>query len=385
VKILFFCWGTDVRVELFHLSKYFAQYPHLFVMTPLVRKKEELNFAGLLSELARVNKNIIVSPVYLKSPNNQFVNLFNPKILVNDFLSIFKVIQRSKPDVIVCFYILHAFPLVLIKRIFKYSLCAVAMGSDVNIDNSLIQKTVKKIIYSDCELILARSQKLKERIEKERKRPIIVIPSSADISFFKPLNAKSELRRKWGIKPEVQIILTVCRLDKNKGVDVLLKSIKILKSTNVTLMIVGEGVERKALKELSNALKIENNVKFLGFRTREDLLELYNLADLFALASYSEGLPRVLIEAMACGCIPVVTNVGDVATVVRDGFSGYIINPGDYERFAERAKQILSLTEKAKKVIQIRARNSVTNEFDSRVLLNKMVNELTLLKSSTLP
>jgi glycosyltransferase involved in cell wall biosynthesis len=175
------------------------------------------------------------------------------------------------------------------------------------------------------------------------------------------------------------VILTVCRLDKNKGVDVLIKSLGMLNSNDVNLLIVGEGVEQKALKELSSALGVQKNVTFLGFRNRKELLELYNLADLFALASYSEGLPRVLIEAMACGCVPIATSVGDVAAVVVDGFNGFTVNPGDYEKFAERIKEILSLSEEKIKLIQSRARRTVTDDFDSRKVIKKMVDSINSL------
>jgi glycosyltransferase involved in cell wall biosynthesis len=273
----------------------------------------------------------------------------------------------------------------MLKRIFKFSLCVVAMGSDINLENSLPQRLMKTYVFRNSELIFARSWKLKERIEKEYGRNAIVIPSAADSSFFKPISSKRELRQKWGLKPDSPTILTVCNLDKNKGVDILIRAVKELEFDDVNLLIAGEGAERKALEELASELEIQKNVSFLGFRSRDELLELYNLADIFALASYSEGLPRALIEAMASGCIAIVTNVGDAEAVVTESFNGFLVSPGNYNEFAERFKEVFAFSEEANKLVRSRARQTVRDNFDSQKLTEKMIdslNRLYLLRNS---
>jgi glycosyltransferase involved in cell wall biosynthesis len=371
-----------MQVELLHLVKHLARYPEHFVIAPLVPFKDRMNYEEPMSEIGNVSRNITVAPVCLRSPDSRFTNLLNPNILLRDFISIFKVVTRSKPDVIVCFYLLHAYPLILLKKLRKFSLCVVAMGSDVLLENSLAQRLAKKSVYRNCDLIFARSWKLKESIEKECGSRVTVIPSAADVSFFRPLDSRKELRRKWRVKPSSHVILTVCRLDKNKGVDILIRSLRVLNSNDVDLLIAGDGAELEALEELSSTLGIRKNVTFLGFRKREELLELYNLADAFALASYSEGLPRVLIEAMACECIPIVTDVGDAAAVVKDGLNGFLVDPGDYQKFAERIKEILALSENKKEFIRNKARRAVMNDFDSVKLTERMIDSIHALYSS---
>jgi glycosyltransferase involved in cell wall biosynthesis len=256
------------------------------------------------------------------------------------------------------------------------------MGSDVNLQNAFLDRLVKNVIYRNSDVIFASSWSLKDRIEREHHRAVIVVPSSADPSFFRPLNSRAMLRQKWHIEPSKRVVLTVCRLDKNKGVDVLMKSVKLLNSEDVDLVIVGDGEERRSLEELSTSLGMQKNVAFLGFRDRGELLELYNLANVFALASYSEGLPRVLIEAMACGCVPVVTNVGSTAKVVVDGFNGFVVKPGDYREFAERVKKVLSLPEEKLRVMRSRARRAVEKDFDSGKFIEKIVDNINALTLS---
>ena len=385
MKIMLFCWVQEMITELMHLASFLAKYQFGFTISPLVRLREKGNYISAVSQLNKMSPNVQVDPIYLKSQDSSLLNLLRPNILLGNFLSIFKVLNRSRPDIIVCYYVSHAYPLAMLKRIFKFSLCVVAMGSDINLENSLPQRLMKTYVFRNSELIFARSWKLKERIEKEYGCSATVIPSGAESSFFKPLSSKKELRQKWGLKPDSTIILTVCSLDKNKGVDILIRAVKELESDDVNLLIAGEGAERKALKELASELEIRKNVSFLGFRSRNELLELYNLADIFALASYSEGLPRALIEAMASGCIPIVTNVGDAEAVVTESSNGFLVSPGNYKEFAERFKEVLAFSEEAKKLVRSRARQTVRDDFDSQKLTEKMIdslNRLYLLRNS---
>lgn len=382
MKIMLLCVTDQLRVEIVRLAPYLAQLPHNFTLSPFVRSRDRETYNSAVSQLNHANKNISTDPVYLKSSNMSFINILNPSVLFNDFRSIFNIIKRVKPDVVVCYYVLHAYPLVVLKKIFKFSLCVVAMGSDINLDNSPLQRLIKKLILRNSDLIFAYSWTLKDKIEKEYDRSTIVIPSSTDPSFFRPLGSKTQLRLKWGIQPEKRVILNVSRFHKLKTVDLIIRSLPKLDSKDVDLLLVGDGGERKSLEQLSISLGLQKRVTFLGFRNRKELLELYNIADVFAMVSYSEGLPRVLIEAMACGCIPIVTKVGSMPAVVSDGFNGFVINPGDLEKFVERVDEVFSFSEEKRKLMQTRAREAVEADFDSRKLIKSMVDKISDLYSS---
>lgn len=350
-----------------------ASYSHDFTISPLIGLNDKENYKKLLSGLNRVNNNIFVDPIYLRSPNMRLINVLNPRILLNDFSSVFNVLRRSKPKVVICFYVLHAYPLAILKRIFGFSLGVVAMGGDINAENSFVQRLSKRFIFYNCDAIFANSYEMEEKIEKEYGYSVMVIPSSADMSFFRPLGSSSLLRRKRGIESSSRIILSVCRLIKEKGVDILIRSLRLLDLTGVKLLVVGDGSEEEALRQLSSELGLKQKVEFLGFRSREELLELYNIADLFVLASCSEGLPRALIEAMACGCVPIATNVGDVRRIVKHGFNGFIVKYGDYEELAQRIREMLSYSKEEMKLFQRRAEVAVRDGYDSEKWIKKMI------------
>jgi glycosyltransferase involved in cell wall biosynthesis len=127
------------------------------------------------------------------------------------------------------------------------------------------------------------------------------------------------------------------------------------------------------LKELASSLGLEENVVFLGYRSRKELLELYNFADLFVLASYSEGLPFVLLEAMACENICVSTPVGDVRKIIREGDNGFLMKIGDSMDLAKKMWEILSLPEEQASRIRTQARKTIETEFDLRKITEKMI------------
>jgi len=140
---------------------------------------------------------------------------------------------------------------------------------------------------------------------------------------------------------------------------------------------VGEGPEERDLRGLASSLGLDENVTFLGYRSRSELLDLYNLADLFVLASYSEGLPFVLLEAMACGDVCVATPVGDIGKVIRDGDNGFLIKVGDPTDLAEKLWGIFSLPEEEASTIRAHARKTIEEEFDLRKVAEKMIQIVT--------
>lgn len=380
MKIMLFCYVEQWKVEISNWTNILACLPHEFVIVPFMKLAEVPKYSEVIHETKRLSDNVSFDPVYLRSTNSGFRNLLFPNIALADSLSIFNAISRSKPDIVVCFYISHAYPLAVFKKIFGFSLCVYALGSDMNLENSLLQNIVRRFVFANSKLIFSVSNQMKTKIEEVTDRRVIVIPSSVDLSFFRPLFSRADLRKKWGIKTR-KVILTVCHLDKNKGVDVLMKAFRKINSTDVGLLIAGDGPERESLKQLADILGIGEQVKFLGFRNREELLELYNLADLFALASYSEGLPRVLIEAMGCGCIPLVTNVGDATAVVNSGLNGFVVNPGDPEEMGESIKYIFTLAERSLNIIRDSARCMVADDFDSEKVIKKLVESIVSIRS----
>lgn len=131
------------------------------------------------------------------------------------------------------------------------------------------------------------------------------------------------------------IIGTVGRLCKAKGYEYLVRAMThLLKYTdNFELQIIGDGNLMGELQELSESLSLTDNVKFMG--EQNDIDSFYQDFDLFVISSISEGLPLVLLEAMANKIPVLTTGVGGIPGVVKNGRSALIVKPYEPEEIAE--------------------------------------------------
>lgn len=132
-------------------------------------------------------------------------------------------------------------------------------------------------------------------------------------------------------------ILAVGRLEREKGHSFLIDAVAALlaRGLAVELRIVGDGSRRESLASQAKELGIEAQVEFAGKAGQDRIQEHYAAADLFCLPSLGEGVPVVLMEAMAMGVPVVATNVGGVSELVEDGESGKLASPASAEELSE--------------------------------------------------
>ena len=197
-------------------------------------------------------------------------------------------------------------------------------------------------------------------MEKNSKRAVITGHAVAT-SIFKPLNIR---------KNKKQVILSVAGLYKIKGHHLILEAFsKIKDEINAELWIVGEGYYKRRLQELAEMLKISNKVKFLGSKTKEELAEIYNLSDVFALANYQEITPAVN-EALACGVPVVAMECGGRKFAIPDESYGLVAKRFDTDDMAEKMKILLKNKKLAKK-IAAKGRNYVLKNFSVEKVAEK--------------
>jgi glycosyltransferase involved in cell wall biosynthesis len=129
------------------------------------------------------------------------------------------------------------------------------------------------------------------------------------------------------------------RLLHKKGVDVLLRALSVMKRPNFALTIAGDGDQRQVLERMSADLHLSSRVRFLG--VRHDLPELMRAADCLVMPSRWEGLPMVMLEAMALGLPVIATPVGGIPEVIEDGINGYLVPLEDTSALARRLDSIV--------------------------------------------
>jgi glycosyltransferase involved in cell wall biosynthesis len=122
-------------------------------------------------------------------------------------------------------------------------------------------------------------------------------------------------------------LITVCRLTGWKGVDGLIQALPAL--PDVGLVIVGDGPLSAELHALALKLGVDGRVLFAGTVPKEDVSAYLRACDLFVLNSTYEGMPHVILEAMAAGLPVVATAVGGSGEIIQDGVNGLLVPPGE--------------------------------------------------------
>jgi glycosyltransferase involved in cell wall biosynthesis len=195
------------------------------------------------------------------------------------------------------------------------------------------------------EIVAVSNHTRDELIQYEKIAPekISVIYNGINIKKTRTTSA-GDIRKEFGIDNAQPIVGTVARLEDQKGLDLLLDSVPyvIAQLPTVKFLIVGGGKKEQELKSQAHRLGIEKNVIFTGWRS--DAVDLLEAFDIFVSTSNFEGMPMVLLEAMALSKPVVATAVGGIPEVVEDGHTGNIIAERNPELVANTLTRLLSDT-----------------------------------------
>jgi glycosyltransferase involved in cell wall biosynthesis len=183
-----------------------------------------------------------------------------------------------------------------------------------------------------------------------------------------PANARDETRRELGVQDESPgetfVWLGIGRLQPQKSWDVLLDAIAALPPevrNRQQWYVVGEGPLEQQLKDQAEQLAISDRVRFLG--PRSDVPRLFAASDALVLSSWHEGMPNVVLEAMAARRPVVATNVGAVPELVEDGTTGLVVNPREPAALANAMHDLASRPSDDRTAMGDRARAVVEERY----------------------
>ncbi len=174
------------------------------------------------------------------------------------------------------------------------------------------------------------------------------IPNGVDPDLFFPRDRRAS-RAKWGLAPERRVILCAGELIQEKGHHLVLQALRSLADHGTAAILVIAGRTGRGgrdfedgLRHLVSQLRLENQVRLLGWVEPEALAELMSAADVFCLASFTEGWPNVVHEALSCGTPVVATNVGGVPDLIPSDRYGFVIPVSDQASLNESLRRALA-------------------------------------------
>ena len=200
-----------------------------------------------------------------------------------------------------------------------------------------------------------------------------VVHSGVDTMIYRPMN-KSEARERFDIDEDRNVILSIGRLHANKGMDILIRAMCRIRSTDpdALLIIKGVGPEEANLRRMVADGRLDDNVRIMSdLLDRREMALLYNCADLLAVSSRVDLFPFTAIEAISCG-VPVATSFGRGlrSDIVEKG-AGTML-PSEPESMARELLEVLDDPVRMD-IMGKNARQLALRDFDHEVAAERLV------------
>ncbi|MBT6230541.1 MAG: glycosyltransferase [Candidatus Scalindua sp.] len=266
-----------------------------------------------------------------------------------------------------------------VRKLPKISLvCTVAMpveGFDIGFIRKIVYKIADRFSSRYVTQFIAVSKALKDQLIRKRKihsDRITVVHNGVELDQYNPgMDASEKIRLSLGITDDYPIIGAIGRLVHQKGYSHFLQAAKqvYVEKKYVRFVIVGHGPEEDNLKSMAKSLGISHVCTFAGLR--RDIPELLSTFEVFVLSSVLEGLPRIVIEAMAMGRPIVATDIDGVREELEDGITGLLVPPENSDFLAKSIIDLL--TDKDKSVqMGINARRVAEERFGVGIMLKNV-------------
>ena len=228
------------------------------------------------------------------------------------------------------------------------------------------QVAVERVLDRSTDAYLVNSGAVADGLVTRERLPaakIRVVHNGIDLTRLPPFSLdRVAARRTAGFDPQRRLVAQVGRLTAQKDYPTFLAAAArvAVEVADVDFLVVGEGELRSELEAEVGRLDLGGRVRFLGLR--HDVPALLGAVDVLVLTSRYEGLPNVVIEAMATGAVAVATDVGGVRELLVSGETGFIVPPGDAQAVADAVLAVLRAPESALRTAAA-ARRRVETEF----------------------
>jgi L-malate glycosyltransferase len=213
--------------------------------------------------------------------------------------------------------------------------------------------------------VIAVSRDLAAKIEPLYGANVQVISNGVDRSRLPTDLTASAAKARLGFAPETPVIAFVGRLEPVKRPDLFVATAALIISQrpSAQFIVMGDGKQRTAVDEQIKSVRLEKHVCLLGHRL--DVLELLRASDVLLITSDHEGLPMVLLEALALGTVVVSRSVGGICEVIDTGRNGVLVDSHSANELAEAVIAVLSMNTEDRLRLLAAARSTVETSYSS--------------------
>jgi glycosyltransferase involved in cell wall biosynthesis len=232
----------------------------------------------------------------------------------------------------------------LLRRFWPMRLVTMVHGWGKETRRTRLYYAIDRACLRHYDAVIAVSSDLHQRslesgVPSER---CILLENGVDTQQFTRTRAREYVKELFGVPAARLLIGAVGRLSEEKGFDLLIRAVNqlIAKGADVELRIAGEGDQHGALQELIRSLGQEDRICLIGFQS--DTRPFFEAMDVFALSSIREGLPNVVLEAMAMGVPVVATRVAGVPRLIEHEKNGLLVDIGDTNQMAAALARLMA-------------------------------------------
>ena len=344
----------------------------LYLITGLGGGGAEKVVVDLADQMYSLGHNVKIA--YLKGeivvfPRNNnielvYLGLENLKNLKDAFLNYKNLILSFNPHVVHA-HMIHANLFARVSRNF-HPVSRLICSAHSNNEGGQLRMLAYKYTHRIADITTNVSHNASQNFERLGAVPtggIITVHNGIDLEKFNFISEKKSLALSFGIDLCTPLFIAVGRFHEAKDYPNLIKAFFKFKQTEEfkirmpKLLIAGDGDLRPEIESKIEQLSLEQDIILLG--RREDISDLLNLADYFVLSSKYEGLPTVIMEAMACHTYVIATDCGGSAEIMGD--TGLLVQP----------QNSLALAEALEKALQLTAENVTENNKKARQLIEE--------------
>jgi glycosyltransferase involved in cell wall biosynthesis len=335
----------------------------LNVLRPISKSILVVGGGILLEEVTKGNNVHVLKVKMSQRKGSPLIGLFI--FLVNNVRLIFKVTKVCREvDILVFLNMLYIVPLLFSKLIKKKIIVIVGGLPSKTAKHFHYRRAVNLIISSFYKTLESLSLHLSDRILVESKSAINFLGLTKyvnKISIFHLYMDTEKFKVKKSFKNRKNLVAFISRLNRSKGIVEFIEAIPMLfkERRDLSFLIGGDGPMRCYVEKELHKNKLYDKVELKGWIAHDKLPDYLNEVKLLVLPSYSEGLPSIVLEAMACGTLVLASPVGAIPDLVKDGETGFILEDRSPEYIAQKVLEILSrsdlekIASNARRIIEV--------------------------------